>query len=266
MQHADIPCKPYRYWNDKTRRLDITGMLSDLQNVPERSIILLHACAHNPTGIDPTPDQWKQICAVMKQRSLLPWFDSAYQGFASGDLDRDAWAIRYFVDQGCEMLASQSFAKNFGLYGERIGGLHIVTSDSKKVDDLISQLNVIIRAMYSNPPKQGAEIVKVILTNPQLLAEWKSELRAMSERITRMRTLLHEALKKQGTPGDWTHILNQIGMFSFTGLTTPQCEALIKKHHIYLVTTGRISLTGVNSSNVSYLAQAIDDVVRTIKT
>jgi len=265
LQHADVPGKAYRYWNDKAKKLDINGMIEDLRNAPPRSVILLHACAHNPTGVDPTESEWKQICEAVRERNHLVWFDSAYQGFASGDLERDAWAIRYFVEQGLELIASQSFAKNFGLYGERIGAFHVVSADPKKVDDLISQINIIIRALYSNPPKHGAAIVKTVLTSPELFDEWKQELRIMSHRIIQMRQALVDQLKKLGTPGDWSHITSQIGMFSFTGLTPPQCETLVKKHHIYLLTSGRISMTGINTKNVAYLAQSIDDVVRNIK-
>jgi len=266
LAHARVPAKAYRYWDEKGRKLDINGMLEDISAAPSGSIILLHACAHNPTGVDPTEAQWKQIAEVMKEKHLLPYFDSAYQGFASGDLERDAWAIRYFIEQGFEMIVSQSFAKNFGLYGERIGGLHIVGRDPKKNDDLVSQLNILIRNLYSNPPKHGAEIVATVLSNPELDAEWRTELKAMSHRIIAMRQLLVDNLKKLRTPGDWSHITNQIGMFSFTGLTVPQCEALIKKHHIYLLTSGRISMAGVNTKNVAYLAAAIDDVVRNVKS
>jgi len=265
LQHCSIPGKAYRYWNDKEKRLDLKGMIDDLAAAPERSIILLHACAHNPTGVDPTNEQWKEIMKVIRDKNHLTWFDSAYQGFASGCLDRDAWAIRHYVENGLEMLVSQSFAKNFGLYGERIGGLHVVCSDSKKVDEVISQLNVLIRPLYSNPPRHGAEIVYTVLSNPELYSEWRVELKAMADRINKMRTLLFDELKKLGTPGDWSHIKSQIGMFSFTGLTTGQCESLIKNHHIYLLTSGRISMAGINTKNVLYLAKCIDDVVRNVK-
>jgi len=249
----------------KKKKLDIKGMLADIAAAPEGSIMLLHACAHNPTGVDPTTEEWKQIMNVIKTKNHFTWFDSAYQGFASGCLDRDAWAIRHFVDNGLEMIVCQSFAKNFGLYGERIGGLHMVCNDVKKVDEVISQLNVLIRPFYSNPPKHGAEIVHTILSNPELYSEWKVELKAMADRINKMRTLLFDELNKLGTPGDWSHIKSQIGMFSFTGLTTGQCESLIKNHHIYLLTSGRISMAGINSKNVIYLARCIDDVVRNVK-
>jgi len=265
LAHAGVPGKSYRYWDNANRRLDIEGMLQDLGNAPPRSIILLHACAHNPTGVDPTEEQWRRIATVVKQRQLLTWFDSAYQGFASGDLDRDAWAIRHFAEQNLEMFVSQSFAKNFGLYGERIGGLHVLTVDPSRNNILISQLNVLIRNLYSNPPKHGAELVKIVLTNPELYREWRQELNVMAQRIGSMRTALRGHLTDFGTPGDWSHITNQIGMFSYTGLNVKQCESLMNKHHIYLLKSGRISMAGINTKNVLQLAQGIDDVVRNAK-
>lgn len=262
---AHVPAAPYRYWDAKGRKLDINGMLEDIRAAPERSVILLHACAHNPTGVDPTREQWKQIAEVIRSRNHLPFFDSAYQGFASGDLENDAWAIRYFVEQGFEMFCAQSFAKNFGLYNERIGTVSVVCSNAEKAKATLSQMKLVIRSNYSNPPAFGARIVGTILTSPELYAEWKQELKGMSGRIQAMRQLLVDELKRLGTPGDWSHITSQIGMFSFTGLTPKQCEAMINKHHIYLLSNGRISMAGINTKNGKYVANAIHDVVTTIK-
>lgn len=240
-------------------------MLEDLRNAPEGSIILLHACAHNPTGVDPTPDQWKQIAEVVKARKHLPWLDSAYQGFASGSLETDAYAIRLFADSGFEAIVCQSFAKNFGLYGERAGSASFVVLDPKKVDDVMSQLDLIIRGNYSNPPLHGVRIVARVLANPELTKEWHHELLVMSGRIKAMRKALHERLVKLGTPGDWSHITSQIGMFSYLGISVKQCEALISKHHIYLLKSGRISMAGVTTKNVDYIAAALHDVVVNVK-
>jgi len=224
-------------------------------------VILLHACAHNPTGLDPTPEQWQQISKVIREKEHFPYFDSAYQGFASGDLNQDAYAIRYFVNNGFEMLLAQSYAKNFGLYGERIGALHFVCSKTSVVDSVRSQIKIIIRAMYSSPPIHGAYIVYEVLSNPELYGEWERDLKAMAGRIKEMRQLLFDALKANGTPGDWGHILTQIGMFSFTGLSTQQVDLLIKQYHIYLTSDGRISMPGLNTKTVPYLAKAIHEVV-----
>lgn len=160
----------YRYYDAATRALDAPGLMADLGAVPEGSVVLLHACAHNPTGVDPSREQWGAIAALMKKRRLLPWFDIAYQGFASGDLDDDAWAVRHFVEQGCEMLVSQSFAKNFGLYCERVGALHVVTGSKAAAGAVLSQLEAIARPMYSNPPAHGARVVARVLGDPALNA------------------------------------------------------------------------------------------------
>ena len=247
------------------RGLNIEGMLADLQAAPDRSVILLHACAHNPTGVDPTQEQWKRIATVIRQKQHLPFFDSAYQGFASGDLERDAWAIRYFVREGFELLAAQSFAKNFGLYNERAGTINIVCSSATQAKSVLSQVKMVIRPNYSNPPAHGARIVAIVLSDPTLYAEWKEELKGMSGRINSMRQVLRSELERLKTPGDWSHITSQIGMFSFTGLTAKQSAAMSEKWHIYLLSNGRISMAGLNSKNVKYVAEAMHDVITNTK-
>jgi len=258
---AGVPHKTYRYYSNKTNSLDFQGMCEDIKTAPAKSVILLHACAHNPTGADLTMDQWELIAEIIKEKGHFAFFDCAYQGFASGDLDRDAAAIRLFVSKGMELFCAQSFAKNFGLYGERIGALHVVCSSEKLASPVLSQLKVIIRTMYSSPPIHGALIVSTILSDPQLFEEWKSEMKIMSDRIKLMRQMLYDAFKELRTPGDWTNIINQIGMFSFTGLSAEQCELLTKKYHIYLTKNGRISMPGLSTKTIPYLANAIHDVV-----
>jgi len=262
---AGLPYKQYRYWNSKDRNLDIEGMIADIESAPNRSVILLHACAHNPTGVDPTQEQWKRIASVIRSKQHLPFFDSAYQGFASGDLDRDAWSIRYFVKEGFELLAAQSFAKNFGLYNERAGTINIVCSSQSQAQAVLSQMKMVIRPNYSNPPAHGARIVSIVLNDHALYQEWKSELQGMSGRINSMRKILREELERLKTPGNWSHITSQIGMFSFTGLTPKQSAAMAEKWHIYLLSNGRISMAGLNSANVKYVAKAINDVVVSVK-
>eukprot|EP00931_Biecheleriopsis_adriatica_P016824 TRINITY_DN12283_c0_g1_i2.p1 TRINITY_DN12283_c0_g1~~TRINITY_DN12283_c0_g1_i2.p1 ORF type:complete len:409 (+),score=82.68 TRINITY_DN12283_c0_g1_i2:53-1279(+) len=264
MDHAGVPYKPYKYWNAAGRNLDLDGMLSDLQSADEGSIILLHAAAHNPTGVDPTKEQWDKIMAVCAAKRHLCWFDSAYQGFATGDLETDAHAMRKFADAGLPLLLSQSFAKNFGLYGERVGTFSTTCASPDTVKRVMSQLDIIIRNLYSNPPKHGANIVKTVLSDPVLYQEWRDELMAMSKRIQDMRKMLYDELVRLSTPGSWTHITSQIGMFSFTGLTPEQSKAMVEKHHIYMLGNGRVSMAGVTSGNVKYIAQAIDDVVRNL--
>jgi aspartate/tyrosine/aromatic aminotransferase len=262
MDHAGVPYAPYRYWNAAGRDLDLAGMLEDLTNAPEGSVVMLHAAAHNPTGVDPTKEQWDQILEVCKARKHVCWFDSAYQGFATGCLEKDAYALRNFAANGLPVFVSQSFAKNFGLYGERVGTFSATCGSPESVKNVMSQFDIIIRNLYSNPPKHGANIVKTVLSDPALYQEWRDELLAMSVRIQDMRKELFDELTKLGTPGSWTHITSQIGMFSFTGLSKEQSAAMVDKHHIYMLGNGRISMAGVTSKNVKYIASSIDDVVR----
>lgn len=251
----------YRYWNPKTRAIDFDGFIEDLRSADENSVVLLHACAHNPTGIDPTQEQWEKIADVMQERKLFPFFDSAYQGFASGDLDKDAWAVRYFVSRGFELLCAQSYAKNFGLYNERVGNLAIVLNTSAHVAPIRSQVTWIVRGMYSNPPAHGARVVAGVLANRQLYDEWKDSIKLMSSRVMEMRHALRAELIKLGTPGNWDHIVKQIGLFSYTGLTQRQVEHLVQEYHIYLLKSGRINICGLNPSNVAYVARAMYDAV-----
>lgn len=264
-QHAGVEVGTYRYWNAAGRNLDINGMLEDITKAPKGSLIMLHAAAHNPTGVDPTHSQWDQILEACKAGGHICWFDSAYQGFASGCLDKDAYALRKFAAAGLDLIVSQSFAKNFGLYGERVGTLNITCGSKEEVANVTSQLDVIIRNLYSNPPKHGANIVRTVLSDKALYQEWKDELKGMANRIISMRDALYKELVALKTPGDWTHITSQIGMFSYTGLSVPQSEAMVDKHHVYMLKNGRISMAGVTTKNVAYLAKAIDNVVRNVK-
>ncbi|XP_026323364.1 aspartate aminotransferase, cytoplasmic [Hyposmocoma kahamanoa] len=253
--------RAYRYWNSKTRAIDFDGMIEDLKSAPENSVIILNACAHNPTGMDPTPEQWEKIADVMEENKLFPFFDSAYQGFASGDLDKDGYAVRYFVKRGFELVCAQSYAKNFGLYNERVGNLAFVINDPKLVPAIKSQVTWVVRGMYSNPPAHGARVVAAVLKNQQLFDEWKDNIKTMATRVKQMREALRAELIKLGTPGNWDHIVKQIGLFSFTGLTQRQSEYLIQEYHIYLLRSGRINICGLNPSNVAYVAMAMNDAI-----
>lgn len=260
MEHAGVAVKKYRYWNQKTRSLDFQGMLADVAGAPAGSVFLLHACAHNPTGVDPTPEQWKQLSTAFKAAGHICWFDSAYQGFASGDLDKDALAVQMFLADGHDVMASVSYAKNFGLYGERIGSFSVVCGSTKNRDDVLSQLDLIIRNLYSNPPLHGMRIVKTILKSPKLTQLWRDEMIVMSKRINDMRLALRSELERIGAPGDWSHITSQIGMFSYTGLSVEQSTAMLEVHHIYMLKNGRISMAGINTKNVKYVAECIKAV------
>lgn len=251
----------YRYWDPISRGVDFEGMLADIGAAPEGAVIILHACAHNPTGCDPTEEQWRRLADVMEEKKLFPFFDSAYQGFASGDPNKDAFAVRYFVSRGFELFCAQSFAKNFGLYNERVGNLTVVQKDASTTSSVASQITLLVRGMYSNPPAFGARIVSTVLNDPELRAEWMGCIKTMSSRIISMRQALFDHLVKLGTPGTWTHITQQIGMFSYTGLNPQQVKILIEKFHIYLLSSGRINMCGLNENNVEYVAQAIHTAV-----
>jgi len=248
--------RTYKYWNKESLGLDYEGLLNDLRNAPLRSIFILHNCAHNPTGCDPTREQWVEIAKICAEREAFCIFDMAYQGFASGDPEADAWPARMFAHAGFEMACATSFAKSMGLYCERTGLLTMISKKQEYIKAIDSQLEIIARTMYSNPPAHGARIVSTIFGNEILLNKWHDQLRYMSNRITEMRSLLKINLEKAGCPGNWDHILTQIGMFSFTGLQPKQCEWLVKERSIYLLKNGRINMCAVTPSNVEYIAKS----------
>jgi aspartate aminotransferase len=265
-KNVGLSVAEYPYFSKQTKGLDFDGMKATISGADEGSIILLHACAHNPTGVDPTQDQWRELAQLIRQKKHFTFFDCAYQGFASGDLARDAWAVRHFIEQGFELLVAQSFAKNFGLYGERAGCFHYVAapaSDASSTTTRVhSQLQVLQRSEISNPPLYGARIASTVLNDPALFAEWQQNLETMSGRIKEMRTALRSRLEELGTPGTWNHITDQIGMFSFTGLSETQVAKLREESHVYMTKNGRISMAGLNSRNLEYFAKAVDKVVR----
>ncbi|KAF8642342.1 hypothetical protein AX16_009611 [Volvariella volvacea WC 439] len=262
-QDSGLEVRYYRYFDKKTVGLDFEGLKADLLAAPEHSVVLLHACAHNPTGVDPTLEQWAQISEIVKERKLFPFFDMAYQGFASGDTTRDAAAVRHFVSEGHQIALSQSFAKNMGLYGERVGAFSLVTKDAEEKARVDSQLKIVIRPMYSNPPSHGARIANTILSDKALYAQWEDEVEGMANRIISMREQLYNMLTHDlKTPGKWGHIKSQIGMFSFTGLTPEHVRNLAEKAHIYMTSNGRISMAGLNTSNITYFAESVDAAVR----
>ena len=234
--------------------------MEDVIGAPDRSAFLLHACAHNPTGVDPTHEQWAELSQLMLRKQHVVFFDSAYQGFASGDSEKDAFAVRKFVEDGHNLILAQSFAKNFGLYGERIGALSVVCKDEDEAARTLSQLKILVRPMYSNPPIHGARLVAEVLKNPALRQQWSGECKAMADRIIGMRSELRGKLEGLGNPRDWQHITDQIGMFCFSGLSEEEVLKLRSDYSIYLTNNGRISMAGVGSGNVDYLANAIHDV------
>ena len=259
-QNSGLQVKKYRYYDAASSDLDFDGMIQDITDMPDGTAILLHACAHNPTGMDPTMEQWKQLSELVKKKNLLPFFDSAYQGFASGDHDKDAAAVRMFVEDGHLIGMVQSFSKNFGLYGHRIGTLSVVGANEDEAKRVQSQMKLVIRPMYSNPPRHGARLVSTILSDPQLYQDFDTQCRGMADRINTMRTALRTALEQAGSTHNWEHITKQIGMFAYSGLNKDQVMTMREKHHVYCTADGRISMAGVTSGNVDYIANAIHDV------
>ncbi|SCU90146.1 LANO_0D07756g1_1 [Lachancea nothofagi CBS 11611] len=261
----------YPYWDPATKSLNLKGYLSAIESAPKGSIFVLHACAHNPTGLDPNQEQWASILDAIIKKDHIVLFDSAYQGFASGDLDRDAFAVRLGLEKLAEVspiFICQSFAKNVGMYGERAGCFHIVlprqdqsVSIENVKDAINSQLAKITRSELSNPPAYGAKIVSTVLNDEQLTEQWHKDMVTMSSRIIKMRHQLRDNLVKLHTPGNWDHIVGQTGMFSYTGLSPEMVKRLEKEHAVYLVGSGRASIAGLNSGNVEYVAKAINEVV-----
>ncbi|XP_003743821.1 aspartate aminotransferase, mitochondrial [Galendromus occidentalis] len=260
-KHCNFEVKQYRYYQPKTCGLDLQGALEDISKIPEGSVILLHACAHNPTGVDPSASEWLEIEKVVRKRNLFPFLDMAYQGFATGDIDRDASAVRIFSQSG-PMCLAQSFAKNMGLYGERVGAFSLLCDSKEEAERCMSQIKILIRPMYSNPPVHGARIANLILSDPDLYAQWLADVKLMAGRIISMRERLQQGLKNEGSTRNWQHIVNQIGMFCFTGMKPHQVEKLTKDYSVYLTKDGRISVAGISSNNVDYLAHAIHNCTK----
>lgn len=251
---------PYRYYDSATRGFDFRGMVEDLEAAKDGAVVVLHGCCHNPTGVDPSLDQWREILHVMKKKNHFCFFDCAYLGFASGNVDLDAEPVRLFVKEGVEMFIAMSFAKNFGLYNERAGCLAVVTADPSVNTRMLGQFELVVRAMYSNPPNHGARIVATVLNNDTFHAQWRGHVKTIAERVLLMRKMLHEKLLELGTPGSWRHVVDQKGMFTYTGLEPHQVAVLTEKFHIYLLSSGRINMAGLNTKNVEYVAEAIHAV------
>lgn len=260
-ERAGFKVENYPYYDASTRGLNFDGMLAALKAAPEQTIVVLHACCHNPTGVDPTPEQWKQIAEVVKARKLVPFLDIAYQGFGE-DLDQDASVVRLFAGMDMTMFISSSFSKSFSLYGERVGALTVVAGDKDEATRVLSQLKRVIRTNYSNPPTHGGIVVANVLNTPELLAEWKQELAGMRDRIRLMRKQLVEKIKAQGAAQDFSFVLQQRGLFSYSGLTSAQVDRLREEHGVYAVASGRICVAALNSRNIDVVAAAIAAVLK----
>jgi len=260
-ERAGFEVVEYPYYDPETRGLNLNGMLESLKAMPANSIVVLHACCHNPTGVDPTPEQWKQIAQVIQDKRLVPFLDIAYQGFGDG-LQEDGAAVRLFAEMGLTCFISTSFSKSFSLYGERIGALTVVTGSADEAKRVLSQVKRAIRTNYSNPPTFGGAVVAEVLSSDHLFAMWETELAEMRERIKLMRHQLVDKLKENGVPGDFSYVLKQKGMFSYSGLTAAQVDILRDVHGIYAVSSGRICVAALNSRNIDIVAKAIAAAVK----
>lgn len=261
-EHAGLQTKKYTYYDPSTVGLNFDGMMNDILNAPDNSVFLLHATAHNPTGIDPNMDQWRAISDAVAQKGHFVAFDMAYQGFASGSCEQDAAGFRYFVDQGHKVCLMQSMAKNFGLYGQRTGCFSIVCADADEATRVESQIKIVARAIWSSPPLHGARVVQYILQDPALKEQWFEEVKGMADRIISMRNALKSGLKEAGSTKNWDHVTEQIGMFCYSGMTPEMVDRMASEHAIFMTRNGRISMAGVTSKNVGRIAQAMHEVTK----
>jgi aromatic-amino-acid transaminase len=259
--NAGFVVEAYPYYNAARRGLDFDGMLTALGTAEAGTVVVLHACCHNPTGYDLTPAQWDQVVAVIQQRKLVPFLDMAYQGFGAG-IAEDGAVIGKFVASGEDFFVSTSFSKSFSLYGERVGALSVLCSSKDEADRVLSQLKIVIRTNYSNPPTHGATVCATVLTTPELRSMWEQELAGMRTRIKQMRHALVAKLKSAGVEQDMSFIIDQVGMFSYSGLSKEQMQRLRSEFGVYGVDSGRICVAALNSQNIDYVCDSIAKVVR----
>lgn len=259
-ENAGFAVRTYRYYDPVTHDVDFEGMLSGLRSMPAGSVVVLHACCHNPTGADLSEAQWKSVIDEVAARGLIPFLDIAYQGFGSG-LEADSAAVRGFVGAGVPLFVSSSFSKSLSLYGERVGSLSVVTGSSEEADRVLSQLKRLVRTNYSNPPTHGGRVVATVLTTPELRSLWEQELGRMRERIREMRRQLVKKLGERVPQVDFSFIERQRGMFSYTGLTREQVVRLREEFAVYMIESGRVCVAALNSKNIDYSADCIGRVI-----
>ena len=253
---AGLEVCDYQYYDAENHSLDFDGMIASLQEAKAGDVVLFHGCCHNPTGVDPSAEQWKQLAQLSQEKGWLPLFDFAYQGFARG-LDEDAEGLRIFAATHQELIVASSYSKNFGLYNERVGALTLVAANSDVAKTSFSQVKYTIRSNYSNPPSHGAAVVATILGNDALRTIWVQELTDMRQRIQRMRQLFVNTLAEKGAGQDFSFIIKQNGMFSFSGLTKDQVVRLRDEFGVYAVNSGRVNVAGMTPDNMSALCEAI---------
>nr|WP_315436083.1 amino acid aminotransferase [uncultured Pseudomonas sp.] len=257
---AGFPVQNYRYYDAATHDVNRAGMLDDLNALPNGSIVVLHACCHNPTGVDLTPADWNKVLEVVKAKGHVPFLDMAYQGFGDG-IDEDAAAVRLFAESGLTFFVSSSFSKSFSLYGERVGALSIISESKEESARVLSQVKRVIRTNYSNPPTHGASIVAAVLNSPELRAQWEAELAEMRLRIRGMREQMVALLAEKAPGRDFSFVGRQRGMFSYSGLTTEQVHRLRNEFGIYALDTGRICVAALNQSNIKAVTDVIVQVI-----
>jgi aromatic-amino-acid transaminase len=258
---AGFKVEAYPYYDPATRGLKFDAMLAALQALPAGSIVVLHSCCHNPTGVDLSQEQWRKVLAVVQARGLVPFLDLAYQGFAEG-IDADAYAPRLFAEAMSPIFLSSSFSKSLSLYGERVGAFSLVAGSADEAARALSQVKRVVRTNYSNPPTHGGDIVARVLDAPELRALWEKELGGMRERIKAMRQALAEGVQQRVPGSDWSFVLKQRGLFSYTGLTQAQVARLRTEFSIYAIDTGRVCVAALNAGNIDYVADAIAKVIR----
>lgn len=258
---AGVPVREYPYYDKDAQAIDESALMDALEVVPPGDVVLFHGCCHNPSGMDPNEAQWKTISEVSRERGWIPLLDFAYQGFGDG-LEEDAAGLRALLDAGGEMLVCSSFSKNFGLYRERVGALTIVGAASEDAQKALGHMKRAIRTNYSNPPSHGASVVTTILSDAHLRARWVDEVGEMRDRINGMRRLFVDALAKKGVEKDFSFLIHQRGMFSFSGLTASQVQRLREEYSIYVVGSGRINVAGMTEANMDYLCSAMADVLK----
>jgi len=260
-ENAGFKVNTYAYYDAKTRGVNFDAMLAALKAVPAGDIVLLHACCHNPTGVDLSEAQWAAVAETMQARGLVPFLDIAYQGFGDG-IDADGAAVRRFAQTGMPLFVANSFSKSFSLYGERVGSLNVVAGTSEEGARVLSQIKRVVRANYSNPPTHGSKIVATVLTSPELRTLWEQELGQMRERIKDMRKLLVEKIHARVPGADFSFVTRQRGMFSYSGLTKEQVIRMREEFAVYAIESGRICVAALNTKNVDYSADAIAKVIR----
>lgn len=258
--NAGFPVQTYAYYDAEARGVRFDAMLADLNAAAAGSVIVLHACCHNPTGYDITPAQWDQVIAVLKSRNLMPFLDMAYQGFGDG-IAEDGAVVQQFLASGMDFFVSTSFSKSFSLYGERVGALSVVCSSKEEASRVLSQLKIVIRTNYSNPPTHGAQVVATVLETPALRKMWEEELAGMRQRIKQMRTLLADKLVAAGVKQDFGFIVRQRGMFSYSGLSQAQMQRLRSEFGVYGVDSGRICVAALNTRNIDHVVASIAKVL-----